>query len=150
MTLSIRRAKATDLPVILALLEGSGMYTTSVTLAGDVTYLLAESGGEVIGVLGLEHGQGASLLRSFTLRPDMRGRGWSSALLDHAYALLRERGDQLVYLFSADGGEFWRHQGYRPVPPHELAAALPETPQVRSAVEVGWLTDSLAWRWSLS
>lgn len=157
MTLTIRRADSGDLPDILALLEEAGMYTSSVTLTGEVTYLLGEVTGlpgEVIGrpaaVLGLEHGDGASLLRSFTVRAQYRGRGWSAQLLAEAYALLRARGDREVFLFSADEGAFWAHQGYRRVLPQDLAQRLPLTPQVRQAVATGWLEEALAWHMALS
>ncbi|WP_261663141.1 hypothetical protein [Deinococcus sp. Marseille-Q6407] len=67
-------------------------------------------------------------------------------MLEAAYAVLRERGDREVFLFSADEGAFWLHQGYQRVAPEELAQRLPQTPQVRSALETGWLADSLAWK----
>ena len=114
MTLNIRPARPADLPVILSLLEGAGLYTSSVTMQAEVTYLLAlDDGGQPLGVIGMEHGQGASLLRSFAVRQDARGRGYSRAMLDAAYAVLRGRGDRDIYLFSADEGGYWVHQGYR-------------------------------------
>ncbi|ADY25390.1 GCN5-related N-acetyltransferase [Deinococcus proteolyticus MRP] len=145
MTLTVRRATSSDLPAILALLERAEMYTTSVTLAGDVTYLLGEVEGRPAAVLGLEYGEGAGLLRSFTVHPDDRGRGWSGRMLAEAYALLRARGCREVFLFSADEGAFWAHQGYQPVPPQELARRLPQAPQVQHALATGWLTGALAW-----
>ncbi|MDO4264433.1 MAG: GNAT family N-acetyltransferase [Deinococcus sp.] len=145
MTLTIRRASSGDLPAILALLEQAEMYTSSVTLAGDVTYLLGEVAGRPAAALGMEHGDGATLLRSFTLHPDYRGRGWSQRMLAEAYALLRARGDRDVFLFSADEGAFWAHQGYRRVPAEELVQRLALTPQVRHAVSTGWLEEALAW-----
>ncbi|GHG00775.1 hypothetical protein GCM10017783_11250 [Deinococcus piscis] len=149
MTLTIRRADSGDLPAILTLLEQAEMYTSSVTLAGEVTYLLGEVDGRPAAVLGMEHGGGASLLRSFTVQAGYRGRGWSALLLAEAYALLRARGDQDVFLFSADEGGFWAHQGYRRVLPQELAQRLPLTPQVRHAVATGWLEEALAWHMTL-
>ena len=71
-------------------------------------------------------------------------------MLDAAYHHLHRRGDQAAYLFSADEGAFWVHQGYQPVPPQELAQRLPETLQVRSALTDGWLAEALAWKKVLS
>lgn len=151
--LTVRRAAPTDLPTILALLEAAELYTSSVTLDGDVTYLLGllpEAAGaeadRAVAVLGLEHGLGgASLLRSFTVLAPYRGRGFSQTMLNEAYALMRERGDRAAFLFSADEGEFWKHQGYDRVTPEALAHRLPQTPQVLSGLEHGWLSDALAW-----
>ena len=150
MTLNIRPARPAGLPVILSLLEGAGLYTSSVTMQAEVTYLLAlDDGGQPLGVIGMEHGQGASLLRSFAVRQDARGRGYSRALLDAAYAVLRGRGDRDIYLFSADEGGYWVHQGYRAVPPQDIAQRLPESPQLQHAIREGWLAEGLGWHRSL-
>lgn len=145
--LTIRRAQPHDLPDILALLEAGELYTSSVTLAGNVTYLLGEWLGEScpIAVVGMEHGEGATLLRSFTVLPRYRGRGVAGIMLAAAYAVMRERGDSMAFLFSADEGEFWRHQGYSAISSEELARRLPQTSQVQSAQKDGWLAEALAW-----
>lgn len=142
----IRRANEGDLPAILTLLESAGLYTSSVTMNADVTYLLAQEQPEQsVGVIGMEHGAGASLLRSFTVRQDRRGRGYSLRLLAAAYGVMRERGDQDIYLFSADEGSFWQRQGYHPTTPQDIARRLPRAPQVQSALNDGWLEEGLAW-----
>lgn len=149
MKTTIRQARPSDLAAIHELLRATGLYTSSVTLQGDATYLLAERGRVLVAALGLEHGQDAALLRSFAVHPDEQGRGLSRTLLSRAYALLRRRGSARVYLFSADGGEYWVHMGYRRVNGEEVAAFLPDTPQIRSALHGDWLLRARSWRLDL-
>ncbi|MGY2895761.1 GNAT family N-acetyltransferase [Deinococcus sp. UYEF24] len=147
--LSIQRAVRSDLDSIRALAESAGLYTSSLTLAG-CTYWLAVQSGEAVGCIGLEHGEGASLLRSACVRPGRQGQGVGGQLARAALEAARGRGDRAVYLFSSHAGSYWERLGFMGVPVAELSAALPGTPQVKSGLTRGWIHDETAWKldWS--
>lgn len=111
----------------------------------DSTYWIADLDGQPAGCIGLEHGEGASLIRSATVLPHARRQGLGRALATSALTQATLRGDRAVYLFSSDAGPFWERFGFTRVPPEMVAAALPETPQVRSGECRGWLKDEVGW-----
>lgn len=149
MHVKLRQAAPADFPLILDLLTRCGLHTSSVTPEGS-TYWVAELDGVPGGCIGLEHGEGASLIRSAAVVPEVRGQGLGRALAESAltYALLR--GDRTVYLFSQEAGNYWRRFGFVPVSAEELAAALPNVPQVKSGLLRGWIAHEQAWKRALN
>ncbi|MFC6749677.1 GNAT family N-acetyltransferase [Deinococcus aquaticus] len=79
MPADLRPATSADLPVIHGLILETGLSTDptliTATLDGS-SYWLATEAGQVVGTVGLEHGDGAGLLRSAAVRPAAQGRGW--------------------------------------------------------------------------
>jgi N-acetylglutamate synthase-like GNAT family acetyltransferase len=142
---TIREATSADAAALDALLAECGLSSHGV-LAPGTRYWLAQRRDEAIGTIGLELGAGAALLRSAAVRPAERGKGVGAALLWWALDQARDRGVRRIYLFSTDAGAFWLRQGFREVPVPELAAALPDAPQVRHYDEQGALADEVAWR----
>lgn len=145
MHVKLRQAAPADLPILLDLLERCGLHTSSVTLAAS-TYWIADLDGAAGGCIGLEHGEGASLIRSTAVLPDARGQGLGRALVQSALTHATLRGDRTVYLFSQEAGDYWRRFGFVPAGAGEIAAALPDTPQVRSGLCKGWIADEQAWK----
>lgn len=143
--LRLRQAAPADFPLIVSLLESAGLYTSSVTPQGS-TYWLAEVGGQPGGCIGLEHGEGASLIRSTAVRPEFRSRGVGRALVNAALGHAQARGDAAVYLFSSDAGDYWQRFGFVPSTVAEIHAALPDVPQVRSGMCTGWIHEELVWK----
>lgn len=147
--LTLRRAGSEDFAAVLAVLTRCGMYTSSVTPEGS-TYWLAEAGGGAVGCVGLEHGQGASLLRSAAVLPEARSLGVGRRLAETALEAAARRGDRSLFLFSSDAGEFWQRFGFVPSTAAEVEAALPDVPQVRSGMCKGWIHGEQAWILRLS
>ncbi len=147
--LSVRQAGSAEFGILRALAEAAGLYTSSLTPEG-CTYWVAQSEDEVVGAIGLEHGQRVSLLRSACVRPDRQGRGIGARLAEVALDSARSRGDRAVYLFSSHAGAYWQRLGFVPVPTGELVAELPGVPQVRSGLTRGWIQDELAWKLEFS
>lgn len=137
-----------DLDTLRDLILAVGLSTErgaiTATLGGS-TYWIAELDGRPAGCIGLEHGEGASLIRSATVLSHARRRGLGRALATSALTQATLRGDRAVYLFSSDAGLFWEQFGFMPVAPEAVAAALPNTPQVRSGECRGWLRDEVGW-----
>ena len=147
--LSIRRAGPDDLETVRMLADTAGLYTSSLTFEG-CTYWLATQHGETVGCIGLEHGDGASLLRSAAVLPDVQGHGIGGRLAQVALNAARGRGDRAVYLFSSHAGPYWQRLGFVSVPTAEVSAALPGTPQVNSGECRGWIHGELAWKLDFS
>ena len=148
MHVKLRQAHGPDLPVILDLLSRCGLHTGSVTPQGS-TYWIADLDGVPGGCIGLEHGQGVSLIRSTAVVPQARSQGLGRALVNSALTQATLRGDHAVYLFSEEAGDYWRRFGFGPVPPGEIVGALPEAPQVRSGLVKGWIHQEQAWKRAL-
>ncbi|MEW6422650.1 MAG: GNAT family N-acetyltransferase [Deinococcota bacterium] len=149
MHVNLRQAAPADFPLILDLLTRCGLHTSSVTPEGS-TYWIAELDGVPGGCIGLEHGEGASLIRSTAVLPDARGQGLGHALVQSALTQATLRGDRTVYLFSQEAGDYWRRFGFVPVGAEEIRAALPHAPQVRSGVLKGWIAHEQAWQRKLN
>ncbi len=134
-----------DFETIKGLLERCGLYTSSVTPEGS-TYWIAELDGIPGGCIGLEHGVGASLIRSTAVVPDFRGHRLGRALVLSALTQASLRGDETVYLFSSKAGDYWQRFGFVPSTPAEVEAAIPDAPQVKSGVLRGWIQDEQVWK----
>lgn len=144
----LRAASSADLPAVREVVEESGLTAASLS-EQDSTFWLALREGKPVGVIGLEHGEHASLLRSAAVLPSARGDGIGRALAMSALTHATLRGDEAVYLFSSSAGGYWREFGFEEVPVAELVEALPEVPQVQSGKRRGWLSREVAWRKTL-
>lgn len=145
MHVKLRQAQPEDFSTILDLLTRCGLHTSSVTPEGS-TYWIADLNGTPGGCIGLEHGEGVSLIRSTAVLPEARSQGLGRALVRSALTHATLRGDGQVYLFSEEAGDYWRRFGFVPVTAAEISAALPGAPQVCSGLTKGWIHDEQAWR----
>ncbi len=141
-----------DLSAIFDLLLLTGLSTVRARITATLetcTYWLALAADDVVACLGLEHGEGASLLRSAAVVPDHRGRGIGVSLTSTAIDHARERGDRQLYLFSSHAGPYWQRFGFIPVSVWDVARALPDVPQVQSGLTRGWLEEEQGYRLDL-
>lgn len=145
MQMMIRLAILDDRERVRALLDRIGLNTADV-LAPGTRYWLAEDSDAACGVVGLEYGASAVLLRSAGVLPGARGRGVGHALVDAALAAAEQHGHTRAYLFSTGAGPYWTRLGFHEVPVNQLVAALPDAPQVRQYRRLGWLPSEVAWR----
>jgi len=106
--------------------------------SGRGTLLLAEDGGRVTGyamvsVIGgqatLATGDRMAELETLSVAEDARGRGVGSALMDAAYAVVREHGIEHVMVYVMDGNEgatrFYERLGFEPYL-HVMLGRVPE------------------------
>ncbi|ALW87622.1 GNAT family N-acetyltransferase [Deinococcus actinosclerus] len=148
MHVKLRQAAPADLPTVLDLLTRCGLHTASVELEAG-TYWIAELDGVPGGCIGLEHGQGVSLIRSTAVVPEARSQGLGRALVRSALTHASLRGDRTVFLFSSEAGDYWTRFGFGPSSAAEIAGALPDVPQVKSGLSKGWIDEELVWRLDL-
>ncbi|QFP78132.1 GNAT family N-acetyltransferase [Deinococcus sp. AJ005] len=149
MHVKLRQATPEDFSTVLAMLDDCGLHTQSVTPTGS-TYWIADLDGVPGGCIGLEHGEGVSLIRSTAVLLTARSQGLGRALVNSALTHASLRGDRAVYLFSQEAGDYWLRFGFVPVGVDEISAALPGTPQVSSGLLKGWIHSEQAWKRELN
>ncbi len=107
----IRTAGSGDLPTIEALLASFDLTTAGV--AGSLGgFLVAEDGGQIIAMAGLEvYGTGA-LLRSVAVRSDHRNRGIAKTLVTRLVDHARDAGVREVYLLTTAAKAYFERLGF--------------------------------------
>jgi N-acetylglutamate synthase-like GNAT family acetyltransferase len=110
-----------------------------------------DADGEIVGSTGFElsNDRKHALIRSVAVAPQQRAAGAGSRLARHAMDQAYAMGATRAWLFSRRSGPFWQQLGFASADKYELAAALPETHQVRLFVESGQLEREVAWSRSL-
>ena len=104
---SIRWANETDLKIIEHLLESSSLPAVGLSLA-SAQFLLAETkANEVIGVLGAQHSESATLLRSFAVIAPCRGKGVGMALVKTMLNHLQEQNRKVLYLLTETAASYF-------------------------------------------
>jgi len=118
--------------------------------ADETHYELAELGGRIIGIVGIENAGGdAVLLRSLAVLQEFRGQGIGAELMRRITGVAIKSATSM-YLFSTEAGDYYRGLGYVEVPVEEVTAAVGQTPQVRKYEQLGWLPTEIAWKKGLA
>ncbi|TIH32264.1 GNAT family N-acetyltransferase [Subtercola vilae] len=114
-------------------------------------WLERDADNEIIGSTGFElsNDRKHALIRSVAVAPHHRAAGAGSRLARYAMGQASGMGATRAWLFSRRSGPFWQQLGFAGADKYELAAALPETHQVRLFVESGQLEREVAWTRSL-
>ena len=127
-TVSLRPATGRDLSAVYRLLAAS-----SLPLAGVAdnleNFVVAESGGEVVGVTGLEVCRNNALLRSTAVDPAWRGRGVGRQLVERVVAEAEARGIRALYLLTTTAEHYFPSFGFA----RTTREAVPE--EVRATAE---------------
>ncbi len=129
---TIRPAGASDLPAILALLEGAALPTDGVEahLRG---FVVAEAGRRVIGVAGLERYGDAALLRSVAVADSARGRGLGALLTTRALEPAVIGGARAVYLLTTTAESYFPRLGFGPVAREAVPTSVRESVEFTTA-----------------
>jgi amino-acid N-acetyltransferase len=130
--MELRGAKKKDLPGVLSLLERSNLPTDGVAEALP-QFVLAESEGELVGVVGLELYGSSALLRSAAVEERWRNSGVGRVLIERALDLARERGIGDVYLLTTTAENYFPRFGFVRISRDEVAPALQSSVEFRSA-----------------
>jgi len=124
----LRSARESDLPAMLGLLGRAQLPTAGL---GDARseFVLAESDGKLVGVVGLEMYGPSALLRSAAVEEDWRGSGVGRVLVERALDLARERGIDDVFLLTTTAEHYFPRFGFSCVSRDSV------TPGVKSSIE---------------
>lgn len=124
----VREATSADLQGASRLLEASRLPLHGVVEAFG-HFVVAEEGGRLVGVAGLEvYGQDG-VLRSVAVDPALRGRGVGARLSERVIADARGAGLRRVYLLTTTAETYFPRHGFRIIPREDAA------PEVQGSVE---------------
>src|SRR3954467_10800044 len=120
----LRGSTPADLPAILRLLEASSLPTVGVVEALR-DFIVAESGSEVVGVVGIETcGDRYALLRSTAVVDAWRVHGIGRRLVERAIAEAESRALEALYLLTTTAEHYFPSFGFtainRDVVPEEV------------------------------
>lgn len=139
----VEEATLEDRDAMAAVLGACGLSSIGILAPGTLYWVCrAEEG--LIGTCGIEVGDRCALLRSVCVMGHHRGKSIADQLVHSALREAIRLDLQLVYLLSKDTGGYFERLGWREVPVAELAARLPQAPQVRRYDEVGWYPNERA------
>jgi len=124
----LRTAQESDLPAVLGLLGRAHLPTAGVADAPS-HFVVAESDGKLVGVVGLELYGGSALLRSAAVEESWRGSGVGRVLVERALDVARERGIEDVFLLTTTAEHYFPRFGFTCVSRDAV------TPGVRSSIE---------------
>lgn len=141
----IRKPAGLDLAAWKALLAREQMRTEDLGEPSGF-WLVAHETGQLVGGCGLEFGDGAALLRSLVVAPPLRRQGLGAALADACAEEAKRRGATWLYCFATGAPTFFQASGFRETTPDEVAASLPEAPQVKLYARLKWLPTERAFR----
>jgi len=124
----LRTALESDLPAVLGLLHRAQLPTAGVI---DVPshFVMAESDGKLVGVVGLEVYGESALLRSAAVEESWRGSGVGRVLVERALDVARERGIEDVFLLTTTAEHYFPRLGFSCVSRDSV------TPGIKSSVE---------------
>lgn len=108
---TLRPARPEDLPDVERLLEASGLPTAGVADA-LCSFIVAESAGGIVGVVGLELCGQHGLLRSTAVDPAYRDRGLGRALVERIIAEAESRNVRALYLLTTTAERYFPSFGF--------------------------------------
>jgi amino-acid N-acetyltransferase len=128
----VRPAAPADLAVVLAMLDRAGLPTAGVppSLTG---FLVAESGGRLVGMVGLEAYGRAALLRSAVVAADARGVGIGAGLVKGLLDLARAQGIRDVYLLTTTAEAWFPRFGFARIGRDAVPSALHASEEFQGA-----------------
>lgn len=130
--LEIRSASPSDHAPVADLVRSAGLPLAGLSEALR-TAVVARDGEHVVGCAALELYGGDALLRSVVVAAERRGQRMGELLTEAALELARARGVRRVYLLTETAEGFFPRFGFRRITRTEVAAAVRESVEFRSA-----------------
>ena len=129
---ALRPASTKDLPRVEKLLTDSKLPLDGVKEALQ-DFVVAEAGGDIVGVAGLEVCCDDALLRSVAVRPEWRSKGVGRALVNRAIAQAESRGIRALYLLTTTAEHYFPSFGFAKVDRAAIPAEVRATKEFTSA-----------------
>jgi amino-acid N-acetyltransferase len=129
---TLRAACPGDLPAIEHLLTSLELPLAGVAEALP-GFVVAESGGAIIGTAALEAGRDDALLRSVAVAPEWRSRGLGRALVTRVISDAEARGIRALYLLTTTAEHYFPSLGFHQVTREEVPDDVRSTEEFRSA-----------------
>jgi amino-acid N-acetyltransferase len=135
---TLRQARGADWGMICELLKDSGLPVEDLGPAKLDSFLVAEDGGRLVGLIGLEILDTTGLLRSLVVEPSVRSAGLGGKLVGALEAAAQAAGLTELWLLTIDAERFFERHGFEIVT-RELAPA-----SIRGTDEFGSLCPDTA------
>ena len=129
---TLRAATAADLGGVERLLVASGLPTAGVAESLR-TFIVAESLGQIVGVVGLELCCEHALLRSTAVSPEWRDRGLGRRLVERIIAEAESRDLRALYLLTTTAEHYFPSFGFTKTTRDAVPAAVRATAEFESA-----------------
>jgi amino-acid N-acetyltransferase len=127
-----RQAGTDDAAAIRALLTAANLPTADLDDARPKWFLLAESGGVLVGTIAVEPCGGFGLLRSLAVQAQMRGQGIGRGLVAAAEARAMQAKLRGLYLLTTTARGFFQALDYDELEQWELPESIRGTEEFRS------------------
>jgi amino-acid N-acetyltransferase len=128
----IERAKKSDLPDVLRLLERHQLPPDDVHNHIG-TMVVARNAERVVGVAALELYADGALLRSVAVDGALQGQGVGHQLTESALAMAREHGVENVFLLTTTAEGFFPKFGFEPIQRNAIPASVRSSVAFQSA-----------------
>jgi len=109
------------------LLSASGLPIADISAQHLHHFFGFASGGELLGIVGLELYEEVALLRSLAVAAAHRGAGLGSRLVAHAERYARDHGVKFLYLLTNTAESLFLRRGYVKIPREEAPPAIMDT-----------------------
>jgi N-acetylglutamate synthase-like GNAT family acetyltransferase len=129
---SLRPARAGDLAAVERLLVSSQLPLDGVREALP-TFIVAESGSDIVGVAGLEICCDNALLRSVAVHDAWRSQGLGRALVTRTIAEAEARGINALYLLTTSAERYFPTFGFHTVEREAVPEEIRATAEFREA-----------------
>ena len=128
--MTVEPAQTADAAEIRALLRSCSLPVEDISEVSG--FLVARTGGALVGTIGLERSGDAALLRSLAVRPEARGKGVARSLCESLLSEARGSGVTNVYLLTTDAQGFFRKLGFAEAPRESAPESVRQTAQFRT------------------
>jgi N-acetylglutamate synthase-like GNAT family acetyltransferase/thioredoxin reductase len=133
---SLRQANPADWPAVEALLNANQL-----PLAGArenlSTFVVAESGREVVGCAGAEPRGDVALLRSVAVAPGLHRQGIGREMVALVLQEARRRNFKAVYLLTTTARDYFQRRGFVPADRESAPRALQQSAEFQGACPAG-------------
>jgi len=128
---TLRRASASDWQSLRQLLIDAGLPIEDIgpTMLND--FLIAETGGSIVGVVGLQKFEKIGLLRSLVVAERARRSGLGGLLLGALEEDARTSGINQLWLLTIDADGFFARQGFEMTPREQAPVSIRQTEEFR-------------------
>lgn len=134
---AIRRGEPSDLPTVLALLQGAKLPTDDLTSAPGLQTWVLEVESKLAGAIALEGaGSSARLLRSLVVIPSHQRRGFGRSLVARVESDARAEGVQQLVLLTETAQDFFGLLGYQVIERSAAPQPLQQSAEFRSLCPV--------------
>jgi amino-acid N-acetyltransferase len=128
--IAIRPASGDDLPAVVDLMTKTNLPVEGVKESIG-SFVVAENGGRVVGVGGVERCGNYGLLRSVAVDPAARGRGVGAAMIERLIADSRASGLRALYLLTTTAENYFPSFGFDKATRDSVPAEIQQTAEFK-------------------